>query len=165
MIVDTNMFDNVKNAVTGYQDSLKTLKAKLQAEFIEELKYDCTELKAQFPALEHIFVLGYTPEWNDGEECTHSSEVFISKDAPRVWDTVDEYVERLYWRDEEECPPAYKTSNQNLSVEDAQKIKDILRAAKFEDGLEVVYETNFNIVIDFTGDTVQVTVEDYDCGH
>jgi len=159
------MFDNVKTAVTDYQETLKTLKKNLQAKFLDELKYDCAELKAHFPTLEHIFVLGYTPEWNDGEECTHSSEVFISKDAPHVWDTVDEYVERLYWRDEEECPPAYKTSNQNLSIKDVQKIEDILREAKFEDVLEVVYETNFNIVIDFTGETVQITVKEYDCGH
>lgn len=165
MIVDTNMFDNVKTAVTEYQETLKVLKAKLQDEFLEKLKVDCAELKAQFPALDFIFVLGETPEWNDGEECTHDSEVFITHDDSRSWDTVSEYIERLYWRDEEECPAAYKTANSNLSNEDAQKVKDILRAAKFEDGLEVVYETNFNIVIDFTGSNVEVTVQDYDCGH
>lgn len=159
------MFDNVKTAVTDYQETLKTLKKNLQAKFLDELKCDCAELKAQFPALDFIFVLGETPEWNDGEECTHDSEVFITHDDTRSWDTVSEYVERLYWRDESECPEAYKTANSNLSIEDAQKIKDILSAAKFEDGLEVVYQTNFNIVIDFTGETVQITVKEYDCGH
>lgn len=165
MIADTNMFDNVKTAVKEYQETMKVLKAKLQDEFLEKLKVDCTEIKSQFPALDHIFVLGYTPEWNDGEECTHSSEVYISTDSSRVWDTIDEYVGLLYCGDEDECPEAYKTSNQNLSFEDAQKVKDILCAAKFEDGLEVVYETNFNIIIDFTGDIVQVIVKDYDRGY
>jgi hypothetical protein len=159
------MFNNVKTAVTEYKATLKELKSKLRSEFLEKLKIDCNELKDKFPELEHIFVLGYTPEWNDGEECTHSSEVFISKDAPRAWDTVDEYVERLYWRDESECPEAYKNSNQNLSLEDAKAIKDILYNAQFEDGLNEVLETNFNIVIDFTGETVEVNVSYYECGH
>lgn len=160
--VDTNMFDNVKTAVYEYEYTLNELKSKLQLEFIEKLKDDCIELKAEFPELEHIFVLGYTPEWNDGEECEHSSEIYIMNNNDRSWDTVQDYLEYVY---NSEYPIEFKDSNIGLSTDDAIKIKDILHSAKFEDGLEVVYETNFNMVIDLTSFDIKITVEEYDCGH
>jgi hypothetical protein len=158
------MFDNVKTAVTEYQETLKVLETKLQAEFLEKLKVDCAELKAQFPALDHIFILGSTPEWNDGEECTHDSEVFVDNTEGSFWNNVSEYLERLYY-DEDDYPQEFKESNKGLTAKEVENIKDILNSSKFESGLEVVYTTNYNIVIDFTGESIEVSVKEYDCGH
>lgn len=165
MIVVTNTFDKVKIAVTEYQKSINDLKKQLRTDFIETLKVDCTELKDQFPALDYIFILGSTPKWNDGEECTHDSDVFVDNTEGSYWNNIPEYLERLYYGEEDDYPDEYKNSNKGLSSEDVQKIKNTLSASKLEDGLEIIYETDFNIIIDFTGETVTVTVKDYDCGH
>ncbi|AQW88681.1 hypothetical protein FDH34_gp156 [Serratia phage BF] len=157
------MFDKITIASKEYKAAIKQLKTTLRNEFNDKLKSDCTELKSAYPNLDRIFILGSTPEWNDGEECTHDSSVYIENTSN--YSDCKEYFECVFGWDEPEIPEHLVDSNKNLSDNDVTEIKNIIRQSGLENILEVIYETNFNVVIDFTGDEVQVTVEDYECGH
>jgi hypothetical protein len=51
-----------------------------------------------YPHLEHVEVRGYTPEWNDGEECYHSDDVFVNfQEQGR-----EAEPRQATWRDEED---------------------------------------------------------------
>lgn len=163
MTVDTNMFKNTKKAVKDYLDNIERMKKEIQNTFIVQLTEDLKELQVKFPNLDKIFVLGSTPEWNDGEECLHRSKVYISNIPDSRRDDMYEYVDRMYW-DEEQVPDEFLTVNTGLTEEEAQEVHQILRTANFEDCLEQVFETNFRIEIDLTSE-IKVTVDSYECGY
>jgi hypothetical protein len=157
------MFTNTKNAVKDYLNEIEKMKKEIQNIFISQLKLDMKELKNKFPNLDAIFVIGSTPEWNDGEECLHSSNVYITNFPESRCDDMYEYVDRMYW-DEEQVPDDFLTVNTNLTESEGQEIHQILRTADFEDCLETVFETNFQIVIELA-DEIKVTVNPYESGY
>ena len=164
-IADTNMsFEKSIVAVQTYKRELAEMQKALREKFITELEQDFYALREEFPGLDKIFVLGCTPEWNDGEECVHESDIYIENQQDERWDEMGLYVDRMYW-DEEEVPDDFLHINTALSKEQVSQIKEILRKAKFEDNLETVFETNFNIIVDFTEQDIKVHVEDYDRGY
>ncbi|AFC21607.1 hypothetical protein GAP32_157 [Cronobacter phage vB_CsaM_GAP32] len=158
------MFERTDKAVSEYKKELAKMQAELREKFIEDLKLDAAELKAAFPNLDKIFIIGSTPEWNDGEECVHESEVLIENRNGDGWYDMRTYVDRMYW-DAEVVPDEFLHINMNLSPEDLSKIRLILLNAGLEDDLEAVFETNYHIIIDMTGEDVEVIVEDYDRGY
>jgi len=157
------MFTNTKNAVKDYLNDIERMKKEIQSTFIVQLTEDLKELQQKYPNLDKIFVLGSTPEWNDGEECNHYSNVYITNISDSCNDEMYEYVDRVYY-DEDQVPDEFLYVNVNLSVKEAQEVHGILRTANFEDCLEQVFETNFHIIIDMTSD-IKVTVKDYECGY
>ncbi|SOK58962.1 hypothetical protein [Yersinia phage fHe-Yen9-03] len=157
------MFDKIKIASTEYEESIKQIKITLRNELNEKLKSDSTELKETYPNLDRIFFLGSTPHWNDGEECSHKSYVYIENGSG--YSDCCEYFECVYGWDNPEIPDHLIKSNKNLNDNEIHAIKNIIRNSGLEKILEVIFETNFNVIIDFTGDEVQITVADYDCGY
>lgn len=153
------MFNKINIASIEYKTAIEQLQSTLRSEFNEELKSDCTELKSKYPNLDYIFILGSTPEWNDGEECTHSSSVYIENTSN--YTECEEYFDRLSG----EFPDNFKDYNKNLKKHEVNEIKSIISKSRLKYILEIIYETNFNIVIDFTENDVNVTVEEYECGY
>ena len=157
------MFKNTKDAVKQYLNDIEKMKKEVQNTFSIQLAQDMKELKDKFPRLDKIFVLGNTPEWNDGEECFHESTVYIANIPDARGDDMYEYVDRMYW-DEDQVPDEFLTVNTGLTIEEATEIHNILRTANFEDCLSAVFETNFQVIIDFTDD-IKVIVKPYECGY
>lgn len=158
------LFEHTKTAVTEYKKELKKLKSELRARFLSHLEQDLYELRREFPNLDKIFIVGSTPEWNDGEDCVHESSVYIENVPDERYDEISEYVERIYW-DEEKVPEEFLHINTALTNEEVLKIYKILHDSKFEDSLQVVFDTNFHVIIDLTEETIKVTVTDYDRGY
>lgn len=164
-IADTNMsFEKSIVAVQTYKRELAEMQKALREKFIAELEQDLYAVRAAFPGLDKIFILGSTPEWNDGEECVHESDVYIENLQNERWDEMSDYVERIYW-DDEEVPDEFLHINTALTKEQVSNLKGILRAAKLEDNLQVVFDTNYHVIIDLTEPTIKVRVKDYDRGY
>lgn len=159
----TNMFKNTHQAVKDYLNEIERMKNEIKNTFIIQLSEDLKELQVKYPNLDKIFVLGSTPKWNDGEECFHMSYVYIENSPDSRSDDMYEYVERMYYN-EEEVPDEFLTVNVNLSDIEVQEIKEILRTADFEDFIQQVFDTNFHIIIDMTSD-IKVSVKPYECGY
>lgn len=163
MIVDINMFKNTEQAVKDYLNEIERMKKEIQDTFIVKLSEDLKELQAKYPNLDKIFVLGSTPEWNDGEECFHDSDVYIANIPDSRSDDMYEYVDRIYYN-EDQVPDEFLSVNVSLSESEVQGIKAILRTADFEEFLQQVFDTDFHIIIDLTSD-IKVTVKPYECGY
>lgn len=165
MIVDTNMsFEKSNVAVQKYKEELEKIQKLFQENFIKEIEQDFYALRSAFPELDKIFILGSTPKWNDGEECFHSSNIYIENIPDERWDDMSEYVERIYW-DTDQVPDEFLHINTNLTKHQVAQIKDILCTANLENNLEEVFKTNFHVIIDFTEPDIKVIVEKYECGY
>lgn len=167
----TNMFETTKTATNTYRREVERLKTELQNSFLSDLAYDMDGLKQKFPNLDVIYIVGTTPEWNDGEECTHDSEIFI--DASSKYSGLGDLYERMYGcydlNDQadldENVPTDLHKVNKKLTKEEVSEINEILYAAQLEKNLETVFDTNWMIFIDFRNGNTEVTKEDYECGY
>lgn len=165
------MFETTKNATKTYRQEVKRLKNELQNSFIDDLQYDMQDLKEKFPNLDVMYIIGTTPEWNDGDECVHRSEIFI--DSRNSYSGLAEIFERIYdcfdHNDQEELdekvPVDMHHVNKKLSKDDINDITEILYTAQLEKNLETVFDTNWMIFIDFRSEKVVVSKEDYECGY
>lgn len=165
MIVDTNMsFENSNNAVKNYVDQLEKMKTELRNTFTTILADDFYALRHAFPGLEKIFVVGWTPEWNDGEDCYHNSSVYIENDPNLRWDDMGEYVDRIHG-DDSVVEDEFLHVNTSLSKEEVKKIKSILSETNLEENLHEVFGTNYNIIIDLSEEDIKVHVKGYHCGY
>lgn len=169
--VGTNMFETTKTATNTYRNEIQRLKTELQNSFLSDLAYDMDDLKEKFPNLDVIYITGTTPEWNDGEECTHYSEIYI--DASSKYSGLGDLYERMYecydlndQAELDECVPKdLHHVNKKLSKDELEEINEILCAAQLEKNLETVFDTNWMIFIDFRNGNTEVTKEDYECGY
>lgn len=128
---------------------------------LEELKTEGTD------GLTHIFVLGFTPEFNDGEECEHRTIVFIENDrSDHKYTNVIEYFERFdYDLDYDNPPSSVLAVNSGLSRDKANALEKAFMS-KYSEVLEDVLGTNWKLEIEFLEDgEVKITNGDYDCGY
>lgn len=128
---------------------------------MKELQKEGTE------GLSHIFVLGFTPEFNDGEECVHRTVVFIENDrSNHKYTNVIEYHERFDYDLDYDNPPSHIIDiNAGISREQARELEDAF-SKKYSYILEEVLGTNWKLEIEFLEDgEVKITHGDYDCGY
>lgn len=117
--------------------------------------------------LTHIYVLGYTPEWNDGEECEHRTCVYIENDrANHKYTNVIEYHERFDYDLDYDNPPSHLLDiNAGISREKARNLEEAF-SKKYSNILEEVLGTNWKLEIEFLENgEVKITHGDYDCGY
>lgn len=165
MIAGINMsFEQSNLAVQEYKKELQKLQSGLRDRFMVQLAQDFYALRSAFPNLEKLFILGHTPEWNDGEECVHESQIYFENKENERWDDMGEYVDRIYY-DADVVPEEFLTVNIRLTSEEVSSIRTILRTAKLESNLSAVFETNFQIIVDLTEEDIKITVDDYECGY
>lgn len=93
-------------------------------------------------------VQGSTPSFNDGDLCTHSSEVLLDE---------NDFSDYGYDPDED-------TQVNELSEDDEKMIIDLLLS--YDDYyLQPKYNTNYQVVIRFKDGEANITYEEYDCGY
>lgn len=152
-----------------YEKSAKELSSFIQNNKKVLLNSVCDELK-KISGMNKIVVKGYTPGFNDGEPCTHSSETYYNKrydfgelaeyeiyglaeflNAPRNF--IDE--ELYEWEE---------INNVNTySDEDEEKVQELCNILDYI--IEQIYDTNYIVFVDLTLDEDFIKVEDYDCGY
>ena len=130
--------------------------------------------------LEHILVIGYTPDFNDGEETEHSSEVYANG-----WDAVGdlrintytgaagiikEYISNEYYDSEgyvevdigEHKIPINDDTGEVLPMPAG---KHISCSSVLDYMCEKLYKTNYAVEIKMIDGKISITKKDYDCGH
>ena len=138
----------------------------------KDLIMDIAKGLKEIPGMNKIIVKGYTPRFNDGDACTHSSEVYYNKGydfqelaeyeiyglaeflgAPEEF--VDEEEELYNW-DEISNVNTYDDADQSR-INELTTLLDYI--------LEEVYYTDYIVYIDLTQDEPVIKHEDYDCGY
>lgn len=132
--------------------------------------------------LKKFVILGYTPSFNDGEPCTHSSVYGFGdyhwtesykRDGTYYIDTdeVGEREEFVEFFELEEVDLYEETTNPqdspivyaNSGVVDAKKAYKLIGA--LDDVCEMLYDTNYVVYFTLNEDgSVDVEQDDYDCG-
>lgn len=170
---DTNMtnletFIQLQSEVTRTTNELYAFLRDKKKDLILDI---AKELKA-IPGMNKIIIKGYTPGFNDGDACTHSSEVYYNKrydfgeiaeygiyglaeflGAPEEF--VDEEDELYNW-DEINNVNTYDDADEG-------KVKQFI--SLLDDLIEKTYYTDYIVYIDLTTDEPTITHEDYDCGY
>lgn len=101
------------------------------------------------PGLTTGMIVGYTPEWNDGDACEHSTDIQIA------------YLDEDCVADFMELPEDYEFNN--LSREDARVIEKELDLVDVI--LQEIYGTNYRFAFTIVDGTVTIKHEDYYCGY
>lgn len=164
------MFETTKTATDTYRREAKRLKTELQNSFLLDLQYDMKDLKDKFPNLDVIYITGTTPEWNDGDTCEHSSEIFIEAAKHSGLGDLYGIMYNCYdINDQEELdkkvPVDLHHVNKKLTKDEIYEINEILYTAQLEKNLTTVFDTNWMIFIDLRSEDPAVTKEDYECGY
>jgi hypothetical protein len=122
--------------------------------------------KYRTAGITNIFILGTTPEWNDGEECEHGMQVLISNDRKEYKFTdIIEYFERFDADIDYENPGA-EILNINIGV--PHKICKDLGARVHSELFDILYHgllTNWKLEITFLDNKVEVKHSAYRCGY
>ena len=138
----------------------------------KELIMDIAKELKSIPGMNKIIIKGYTPGFNDGDACVHSSEVYYNKrydfselaeyeisGLAEFLGAPEEFVyeeEGLYNWDEINSVNTY-------AEEDSDKIKKF--ANLLDDLIESIYDTDYIVFIDLTTDEPTIKHDYYDCGY
>lgn len=162
--------DDINQLIDDYKRINDELNRKLQEHGTTFFVGLFQKLFDENQGLNKLAVVGWTPGFNDGEPCTHSSEVFVGlthrgysgrnyADYEDREDVTEFFVEEV--NDDGEVEDG---TNPNAECTTLKQVKEILES--FEDIFERVYHTNFFIKVTRDEDgTVLVDVDDYDCGY
>lgn len=119
------------------------------------------DLFAENTKLTHVFIMGSTPLWNDGEECYHSTEIIIHNDAGEQdsWSEMSEFLEcKLGWDVDYDDPSEEVLEiNAGLSKSECRDIEDQIPV----DAMSEALGTNWLIIATRNG----VELQDYECGY
>ena len=115
----------------------------------EILKEIIKELGISYPGLTSGMIIGYTPNWNDGDACEHSSDIQISY--------LDEEALVTFMELEEDH------EFNNLSSTDSRKIENELNLVDII--LQEVYGTDYQFGFTIIDGTVTIKHEYYECGY
>lgn len=112
-----------------------------------------------------VCVRGYTPSWNDGDVCTHSSEMFTGA----LRDGYNGRQFRDYQDYDQSLKEVFVDEYQHFVNEDADN--DNLRNAaslmwEFDGLIQDVYGTNYQLIVRRTANNaIVIEDEEYDCGY
>lgn len=161
MIVDTDTRKEINKLIALRDESISQAKAYCVERVTPMLSTLFEGIRK--PNLTHIFVLGYTPAWNDGEECEHNTVAYVSNKSsyPDILEYFERFDDELDWDNPD---PKYALINSNLTHETA---KDIGRkfVTEYQYLLEEVFGTNWRLEITFTDDGILLKHDEYDCGY
>jgi len=143
--------DLIKNAIQDIEDA-KLRHKKMLEDAIDPV---LTHI-AQNYQINSIHFIGYTPGFNDGEPCTHSSDYGFGYDWLENYgleDLVDE------WFDDEKADEL-----RAIDTPDNQNVNEFCRLV-LDPHFEETYVTDYRVHVHFEDGTYRIQVEDYDCGH
>ena len=137
------------------QKQIDDLKSELRTKGWSCFQRVIPAIFSEHPGMKQLAIRGWTPGFNDGDPCTHSTEYYISDD---MW---SEYDEDEYWDSETDC---YREVNK-LTDEEVKAIKKALYS--FDYILECQYGTDWELFIskDPESGELKWDKDHYDCGH
>ena len=161
MTVATDYAKLLKNVGIKRDTQIELLKEGAREHGIQLLEQFFADLFAANPKLTHVFCTGYTPQWNDGEECYHSTEVFIHNDTDEQdsWSEMGDFLEcKLGWEiDYDDLREEITEINAGLSKSECRDIEDQIPI----DAMSEALGTNWLIVANRNC----VELHEYQCGY
>lgn len=129
---------NPNEGLPGYQKWLKEV-----CEAQDAIKTQCLSIADRHAPLSVtvLEIVGFTPEWNDGEECSHRTSYYING--------LNDYGETLIYDEENELP---------YTRWDSEKRKLINLITPYEPFLEKAFGTNWLIGLVRTTDGFQFAI-------
>ena len=159
---------DIKALLKQYEEVNAELNKQIAENGKQFLESVFQELFDQNEGLKLIYILGWTPGFNDGEPCTHSQESFVG-DSHHVG-----YLNREYYDFEErELFDEFGVEldeDDNILSHINSECKTLDRVDKqvstYEELVERVYNTNFEIKVYLNAEGKVVVDQDwYDCGY
>ena len=159
---------DIKALLKQYEEVNAELNKQIAENGKQFLESVFQEIFDQNEGLKLIYILGWTPGFNDGEPCTHSQESFVG-DSRHVG-----YLSREYYDFEErELFDEFEVEldeDDNVLSHINSECKTLDRVAKqvstYEELVERVYNTNFEIKVSLNAEGKVVVDQDwYDCGY
>lgn len=175
------MSENILNLIADMNKQMADLRSKVREKGKQGLADIAKDVFNQVEGLKKFVIIGYTPSFNDGEPCTHSS---ISGFGNYHWrksynsdyfyissDDIGECGEWSEWFELDGMEPYEETDDAstpivyaNSGVKNADKAHELIRA--MEDVCEMIYDTNYSVGFTLEEDGgVSVEYDDYDCGY
>lgn len=141
----------------SYFDSWEIKKTKILEELkevgLETIKQISQNLFNTVEGLNVFVVRGWTPSWNDGEECTHTESVYVGHLINGKYLDYDDYddLKRFFEPDGE---PINEIRFSRVDDHIEQTICEIL---------QFIYGTNYTVIVRKTDEGVEVEYEEYEC--
>lgn len=165
------------NNITQLLEEFNRVNRELNAQIAEHgenfLKELFTMLFNKYPDLKKAAVLGWTPSFNDGDACTHSSEFFTGVHRKITWRSEGGIY--FDYEDYGTVQEAFLTGPDGMELNEmetyGQADSEQLQQAKAEliqysDIFERLYDTNFLVIASLQEDgTVYVDHDYYDPGY
>lgn len=156
--VATNFPKLLKVIGTKRDTQIELLKEGAREHAVQLLEQFFSDLFAANPKLTHVFCTGYTPGWNDGEECYHQTNTLIHNDFDG-WNELAEFLEcHLGWDVDYDDPSEELLAvNAGLSASECRDIEDQIPI----DAMSEALGTDWLIIATRGG----VELQKYDCGY
>lgn len=121
----TNFAKQLKDIGIKRDNQIELLKEDAREKGVQIIKQFFEELFDANPKLTHVFCTGSTPEWNDGEECFHETNILIYNDI-YGWSEVAEFLEiNEGWHYDSENPSEELIAiNKDLAMCECRDIED-----------------------------------------
>lgn len=158
MSVATNFAKLLANIGNQRDEQIEILKEASREKALQLLEQLFGDLFADNQKLTHIFCMGYTPEWNDGEECFHDTNILIHNDRDG-WGEMEEFLEcHLKWEiDPNEPSEEFLAINAGLNASQCRDIEDLIPI----DAMSEALGTNWVVIATRNG----VELQEYNCGY
>jgi len=157
-------FKDFKNIVNEFN----SFKEKMGGEFFKDAAKELGEKYGNFA----VYIQGYTPDFNDGEPCEHSTCYSICDKYK-----TNPYGDFLFWLndacdvgydDEEETKNFLEIDNENLTsinshLADNPEFKEDISI--LEEAATAILTTNFIVKLKYKDGEVTYEHDDYDCGY
>lgn len=163
---------DIKTLLKQYEEVNAELNKQIQENGTVFMQSVFQEIFDKNPGLKLVYILGWTPSFNDGEPCTHSQEVFVGNSY--TWTRKGE-TQLSYDFDDRELFDEFKVERDE---EDSDKIVSHINSEcktlndvsaqvnAYNELIERVYETNFELKV-YLNDVGKVVVDHdwYDPGY
>lgn len=124
------------------------------------------EIKTKFPNVVRYHHIGYTPEWNDGEECNHYYGATFGYYRDDLLAEQDEVFEEYYGDDLDSYAFRKKVDAGEAKSIDVPPADDMEEYTDRLDELFQLYaDDNYHIIVRLDDSNIDVEVIEYDCGY
>lgn len=158
MSVATNFTKLLKDIGNKRDEQINLIKEGASEHAVQLLEQFFADLFTANPKLTHVFCTGFTPSWNDGEECFHDTRIYIHNDLDG-WSEMAEFLEcNLGWYvDYDEPSEELLEVNAGLSASECRDIDDQIPI----DAMSEALGTDWLIIATRNG----VELQKYKCGY
>ena len=147
---------NIKTLLKQYEEVNAELDKQIKENGTGFINTLFQEIFDQHEGLNVVAILGYTPSFNDGDPCSHSSYIYTGDNN----DFVDEIgsFEETFEYDED--------TGEHLNSKCTTLDKTYTQVSAYEEIIERIYDTNFQLIVTRNEDgSVNVSEDEYYCGY